>query len=298
MIRRSLLFSCTALFVWVGSGVSAQVDSVAIGGPEEGSVYEEVDPTATDVPLIAIENSLPTPWTLRDSLALIPCYDLYCDWNTSSIFGHHDQNAAMAPVDLDLSHAACDHAMPICGKVNSPFGPRHGRMHYGVDLDLETGDAVVAAFAGMVRIARYHKSFGNVVVIRHPNGLETLYGHLSRLSVDVGEMVEAGERIGLGGSTGRSTGSHLHFEVRYLGRPIDPAMVYDIPEGELVSRQLHLSAKSFEAPATAARYYRVKRGDTLSAIARRQGTSVARLCKINRISARSTLRIGQTLRTL
>ena len=295
MFRNLLSLLLPALVLCPGGGVYAQADSLAIGGAEEGSAYEEVDPTATA--LAEFETAVPTVWTLRDSLALIPCYDLYCDWNTSSIFGHHDQNAAMAPVDLDLSHAACDHAMPICGRVNSPFGPRHGRMHYGVDLDLETGDTVVAAFAGMVRIARYHKSFGNVVVIRHPNGLETLYGHLSRLSVDVGEMVEAGERIGLGGSTGRSTGSHLHFEVRYLGRPIDPAMVYDIPEGELLSRQLHLSAKSFEGQTATIHYYRVKKGDTLSAIARRQGTTVARLCKINRISARSVLRVGQRLRT-
>ncbi|MBK8340743.1 MAG: peptidoglycan DD-metalloendopeptidase family protein [Flavobacteriales bacterium] len=298
MHRTPSLLISIALFLLTGSGVRAQMDSAAIGGPEEGSVYEEVDPVAPDASLTESEYAVSTAWNLHDSLTLIPCYDLYCDWNTSSIFGHHDQRAAMAPVDLELSHAACDNAMPICGNVNSPFGPRNGRMHYGVDLDLETGDEVVAAFAGMVRIARYHGSFGNVVVIRHPNGLETLYGHLSRLSVDVGETVEAGERIGLGGSTGRSTGSHLHFEVRYLGRPIDPAMVYDIPEGELVSRRLHLSAKSFEAPTIAARYYRVKRGDTLSAIARHQGTSVARLCKINRISARSTLRVGQKLRTL
>jgi len=298
MSRKLQTLLALPLFLCAGSVVIGQADSAAIGGLEEGSVYEEVDTGAASGSLTIVENAAPAIWSLRDSLALIPCYDLYCDWNTSSIFGHHDQNAAMAPVDLDLSHTACDNAIPICGRVNSPFGPRHGRMHYGVDLDLETGDAVVAAFAGMVRIARYHRSFGNVVVIRHANGLETLYGHLSRLSVDVGETVEAGERIGLGGNTGRSTGSHLHFEVRYLGRPIDPAAVYDIPEGELRSPKLHLSAKAFESPVAATNYYRVKRGDTLSAIARRQGTSVARLCKINRISVRSTLRVGQKLRTL
>ncbi|HQW87295.1 MAG TPA: M23 family metallopeptidase [Flavobacteriales bacterium] len=291
--------SITALLpALLGSPALAQVDSVAIGGAEEVEAYEEAieEPGYDELALPSLTGS--GALTLKDSLWLIPGYDLYCDWNTESIFGHHAQTLPVAPATLWLSHAACDHEMPVCGRITSAFGPRHGRMHYGVDLKLETGDPVVAGFAGMVRIAQYHRSFGNVVVIRHANGLETLYAHLSRISVDVGQLVEAGERIGLGGNTGRSTGSHLHFEVRYLGRPIDPARVFNLAEGELTASTLRLDASLFERPAAASSaYYRVKRGDTLSSIARRHGTTVARLCKLNRLSTRSILRIGQRLRT-
>lgn len=295
MLRRNHLF--TALPALMVAPLFAQVDSAAIGGAEEVEAYvEAIEEPGYDE--LAVPTLTGGALTLKDSLWLIPGYDLYCNWNTESIFGHHDQTVPVAPTTLWLSHAACDHEMPICGRVTSPFGPRHGRMHYGVDLKLETGDPVVAGFPGMVRIAQYHRSFGNVVVIRHANGLETLYAHLSRISVDVGQLVEAGERIGLGGNTGRSTGSHLHFEVRYLGRPIDPARIFDLTEGVLTASTLRLDPSLFERPAAApSAYYRVKRGDTLSSIARRHGTTVARLCKLNRLSTRSILRIGQRIRT-
>ncbi len=286
------------LHLLLGGPLLAQVDSAAIGGAEEVEAYEEAltDEAAYDA--IALPSLNGGALTLKDSLWLIPGYDIYCDWNTESIFGHHDRSLPVPPTLLQLSHAACDHEMPTCGAITSPFGLRHGRMHYGVDLKLQTGDPVVAGFPGMVRIAQYHRSFGNVVVIRHANGLETLYAHLSRISVDVGQLVEAGERIGLGGNTGRSTGSHLHFEVRYLGRPLDPSRVFNLTEGVLHSNSLRLDASTFAMPkAAATNVYRVKRGDTLSSIARRHSTTVARLCRLNRLSTRSILRVGQRIRT-
>ncbi|MBV6403654.1 MAG: peptidoglycan DD-metalloendopeptidase family protein [Flavobacteriales bacterium] len=296
MHRQALLPTLPLLLL--GCPLFAQVDSVAIGGAEEVEAYEEALTEDAGYDAIALPSLNGGALTLKDSLWLIPGYDIYCGWNTESIFGHHDRSQPLPTTTLQLSHAACDHEMPTCGAITSPFGPRHGRMHYGVDLKLQTGDPVVAGFPGMVRIAQYHRSFGNVVVIRHANGLETLYAHLSRISVDVGQMVEAGERIGLGGNTGRSTGSHLHFEVRYLGRPIDPARVFDLTEGVLTASTLRLDASVFELPkAAASAYYRVKRGDTLSSIARRHGTTVARLCKLNRLSTRSILRVGQRIRT-
>ncbi|HRT53855.1 MAG TPA: M23 family metallopeptidase [Flavobacteriales bacterium] len=141
---------------------------------------------------------------------------------------------------LELSTSACDHTFPVCGAINSRFGPRHGRMHYGVDIDLEHGDTIVSAFEGVVRVSRYHRQFGHVVVVRHANGIETLYGHMSERKVEVGDHVEAGDLIGLGGSTGRSSGNHLHFETRYLGQPIDPQLLFNVQEGELRTSTLRV----------------------------------------------------------
>ncbi|QQR87069.1 MAG: peptidoglycan DD-metalloendopeptidase family protein [Flavobacteriales bacterium] len=273
----------------LASGQTAQ-DSIDLGGGEDAA-FESPD-------------CAPVPhglWCNADSVKYIPAHELYGSWETDDIFRKDlDPSTLNDTVVLDLTHLPCDHAMPVCGALNSPFGPRRGRMHYGVDLDLETGTPVVAAFEGMVRIARYHRSFGNVIVLRHANGLETLYAHLSRIDVQAGSMVDAGYPIGLGGSTGRSTGSHLHFEVRYLGQPMDPATVFDLQEGELVGDRLALHKKSFSALGKTVkqtgRYHVIRKGDTLYAIARKHGTSVQKLCKLNGLRSGSTLRIGQRIR--
>jgi len=269
---------------------SAQQDSLSIGGGSDREAYTlpSEAPTGTaDGPLLE---------DINDSLRLLPCYELYCDWNTSTIFPPLAGRGGEAPTLLQLSTQACDHAMPVCGALNSGFGWRRGRMHYGVDLKLATGDAVVSAFEGVVRISRYDRTFGNVVVIRHWNGLETLYAHLSKRSVDMGDALEAGDTLGLGGSTGRSTGSHLHFEVRYLGRPIDPKFIFDLEEGSLKTTSLHVHRGMFEALSGTRSYHIVRRGDSLSKIAGRYGTSVGNLCRLNKIGSRSILRVGQRVR--
>lgn len=196
---------------------------------------------------------------------------------------------------------------PFEGKVTSRFGPRRYRYHYGIDVNLNTGDTVVAAFDGRVRIAAYYSGYGYTVVLRHYNGLETLYGHFSKLLVDTNQSVKAGDPIGLGGNTGRSYGSHLHFEVRYLGIPFNPEFVINFDEHKLLNDTLFLSATQFRymgggssspagsSPATA-KYYKVKSGDNLSVIAQRHGTTVNRLCQLNNISRTTTLQIGRSLR--
>lgn len=193
---------------------------------------------------------------------------------------------------------------PIDGSVTSPFGMRRYRYHYGTDINLNTGDTVVTAFDGRIRMARYHNGYGNMVVVRHDNGLETVYGHFSKILVDTNQYVKAGDPIGLGGNTGRSYGSHLHFEVRYLGVPVNPEMVVDFTSGKLLDDTIKLSSKYFSylrtvsgsgSPALA-KYHKVKQGDCLSAIAHKHGTSVSRLCQMNNISRTTTLRIGRSLR--
>jgi murein DD-endopeptidase MepM/ murein hydrolase activator NlpD len=200
------------------------------------------------------------------------------------------------------------YAHPIPGRVTSKFGPRRYRYHYGTDLNLNTGDTVVAAFSGKVRMAKYHYGYGYMVVIRHYNGLETVYGHLSKILVDTNQFVRAGDIIGRGGNTGRSYGSHLHFETRYMGLPINPELIIDFEEGKLLNDTLFLNRQHFAylgrggTPSGStgstglASYHKVRKGESLSVIAQRHGTSVTRLCQLNNISRTTTLQIGQTLR--
>lgn len=217
----------------------------------------------------------------------------------------------------------------------SLFGYRKGRRHQGIDLPYATGTPVPATFDGKVRISDYVGGYGNLVVIRHANGLETFYGHLSRRDVQSGDWVNAGDIIGLGGSTGRSTGPHLHFETRYRGAAFDPSWLIDFETGTLRHRLLKVRSWYFNpnqryvqsvddedeifrsdeeerlaaeeqakkeaaaraaAEAAAMRYYTVKSGDTLSGIARKHKTSVRALCRLNNIKETSILRVGQRLR--
>ena len=230
-------------------------------------------------------------------------------------------------VTLWLVDNPTDFCCPYQVKVFSKFGVRHGRRHQGADLPLKTGDPVRAAFAGKVRISEYSRGYGNLVVIRHENGLETAYGHLSKREVEVGEWVETGEIIGLGGSTGRASGPHLHFETRYQGYAFDPEWLIDFesgtlrsgvftlnkrylsensnyfPESEDVEEQILLAevedreAEAKQAAELAARqFHTIKSGDTLGALAVRYHTTVSKLCSLNGIKSTTTLRIGQRLR--
>jgi murein DD-endopeptidase MepM/ murein hydrolase activator NlpD len=137
-------------------------------------------------------------------------------------------------------------------------------------------------------------------VIRHENGLETVYGHLSRPLIDEYERVPAGYVIGLGGNTGRSTGSHLHFELRYLGEAINPANVIDFATGKLKNEKEYVigikAMKQARAEQAAMKFRKVRQGDTLSGIARKYGTSVRRLCQLNKIKETKILQIGQKIR--
>ena len=193
--------------------------------------------------------------------------------------------------------------------ISSRFGPRRRRFHYGIDLAMPTGTPVYAAFDGKVRVAKRNKSYGNLIVIRHNNGLETYYAHLSHIDVKSGQDVKAGDQIGLVGNTGRSFGSHLHFETRYLGSAMNPEAVVDFSEKKLVSEDLAINSSLFRhknssaqyarnsaAKTTGGKYHTVRKGDTLGAIASRNHTTVKRLCQLNGIRQNSTLRLGQKIR--
>jgi len=206
--------------------------------------------------------------------------------------------------------------MPVKGKITSPFGPRRRRFHYGTDLRLQTGDTVYAAFEGKVRVEQYErKGYGYYIVLRHPNGLETVYGHLSDFLVSEGATVQAGQPIALGGSTGRSTGPHLHFECRFLGQAIDPADIVDFDnfctyDDSYVFHKSDINAVSVHNDNyarynrytyTAQRhasitYHRVRLGETVSKIANTYGVTVKQICRLNGITPNSKLRVGKILR--
>ncbi len=240
-------------------------------------------------------------WDINDSLNNIPAYELYCGFDRKKIWGVQiDQTKKTDTTSLSLLHDSCDFHSPWVGRLTSDYGWRGSRPHYGVDIKLNTGDSVNVAFDGMVRISRYSSTYGNVVVVRHDNGIETLYAHLSKRLVDEGDQVFVGEVLGLGGNTGRSFGSHLHFETRYLGEPIDPKDVFEINDStfQVKSDSLILSANNFSflKEVRKIKYHRVRSGDSLWRISKRYGVSISKLCRLNGISRKSTLRIGQRIR--
>lgn len=193
---------------------------------------------------------------------------------------------------------------PMRGYVTSKFGFRKYRFHYGTDVKVQIGDSIRASWDGQVRIVGWDpRGYGYYVVIRHNNGLETVYGHLSRPLFDEGEPIYAGEVLGLGGNTGRSTGSHLHYEIRYLGNAINPELLVDFaaakirfPEDYLLTKKSTFGHSTELKAVQQAQYHRVKQGDTLGAIAKRYHTTVSALCRMNRIKETSLLQIGQKIR--
>ena len=209
---------------------------------------------------------------------------------------------------------------PCDGAVTSSYGWRSGRPHNGTDIDLETGDTVRAAWSGKVRYAKYNDGgFGNLVIIRHQNGLETFYAHLSKMIVAPNQEVKAGDPIGLGGNTGHSYGSHLHFEVRFYDAPMDPAQVIDFQARDVKDDNLMVHKGLFRpgakaevagtttvpdkeavtassTAASAKKYYKIKSGDTLSGIAQKNKTTVSKLCQLNGIKPTTVLQLGRNLR--
>ena len=263
-----------------------------------------------------------------------PAFDLYQNWNNDYV---HSRYSAAVPEEykIDLRHFC----MPTPSqRITSNYGYRRsfGRMHKGLDIKVYTGDTIYSAFNGKVRIVAYERGgYGKYIVIRHPNGLETTYGHLSKQMVRENQIVKAGEPIGLGGNTGLSTGSHLHFETRFMGQAINPAEMFDFVaqdvtgdfylfrangKGEVLSASeasgrsnVMASVKEEKSDKATAevkssdtagkkkaaakvRYHKVRSGESLYVIAKKVGTTVDKLCKLNGISKRTKLRPGQILK--
>jgi murein DD-endopeptidase MepM/ murein hydrolase activator NlpD len=224
-------------------------------------------------------------------------------WNNSRINSGRFDYKALSESDtirIPLIDSAQNKlfAQPFANRITSPFGKRHFLWHYGMDIKLATGDTVRSAFDGVVRVIQYdRRGYGNVVVVRHHNGLETVYGHLFKVLVKPNQYVKFSETVGLGGNTGRSSGAHLHFEIRYYGEPFDPRRVIDYDTHKLWSDTLVLTRETFEYLTELRKtiYHTVRKGDGLRSIARRYRTTVNALCRLNGISAKTPLSVGKRI---
>ena len=238
--------------------------------------------------------------------------EIYTSWVTNRA---HPYKAEEVPDSFRIDlRGFC---MPTTSRnVTSRFGyrPAFKRVHKGLDIKVYTGDTIVSAFDGKVRVVRYDEGgYGYYVVVRHPNGLETIYGHLSKQLVQTDQEVRAGEPIGLGGNTGRSFGSHLHFETRLAGEAINPELLFDFPAQDVTAdfytfrkspqqsdRPAYLAAGETsddnDVARKATRFYKVAKGETLGSISRKLGVPEDRLAAQNRLSSGKKLRTGHILR--
>lgn len=254
----------------------------------------------------------------------IPCTNIYDTWNNDHV-RVKPANISTIDTTLVLVNDSSIFVFPFKGKMISNFGPRGRRTHSGLDIKLQKGDTVVSVFDGVVRMAKTYSGYGKIVVVRHYNGLETVYSHFSEILVNVNQKVKAGEPLGLGGRTGRATTEHLHFETRYLGVAFHPMHILDFDNFDLKTDTLILNRKTFRisnrpiyqnivdienddehseteheiAPSVSSNtpeIHIVKKGDSLYAISRRYGKSVKQLCELNSINENSILNIGQRIK--
>ena len=192
------------------------------------------------------------------------------------------------------------------GYIISRFGPRSGRMHYGTDIRMNRGDTVVAVESGTIVRSNWGTGFGNIIIVKHQNNIETYYGHLSKFLKKKGEKVKQGEPVALAGSTGNAQGPHLHFEIHETGKAFDPELVYDFKknkirdeaqqEKSLAMVHKKLKPKGYGNNIDVPEFYSVRKGDSLWKISRMYKLSINNICKLNHISANNILRIGQPLR--
>jgi len=236
----------------------------------------------------------------------MPGYGTYSNFDVLKVHYVHDRT--VLPDTLVLGN----YVHPAKYKATSFYGVkrRRGRTHWGIDLPFPEGTPVVAAFDGIVRVSTYNNGgYGNLVILRHDNGLETYYAHFLKRLVNPGQLVKAGDTIGLGGNTGRSKGNHLHFETRYLGQHFNPQRIIDFQNYKLACDTLYIGGKVIKTNTDAVTkvtsagqpldpspvYITVRKGDTLGALAKKNKTTVDKLKKLNKMKS-DFLREGQKLR--
>lgn len=235
-----------------------------------------------------------------DGFAFYPGNRFYGVWDTQHLFPYSDSlYKCDTTTQIDLSAVVSgDFFFPFSGPITSTYGWRDSAFHRGIDIDLNRGDTVRSAFGGMVRFAGRSGGFGNVVIVRHYNGLETVYAHLWRIKVKAGDLVTTGQLLGLGGSTGHSTGTHLHFEIRFRGVAIDPAYFIDLKSRQLCSEKLTLvrTKQGYGVRPDGIEFHIVCRGDNLTKISQHYGITVKQLRAMNNWEGYVRLKAGQQVR--
>lgn len=260
----------------------------------------DVEPVAVHSPMEFVDTVALHDMLLNEA-NIIPSDDMYPTWTNAVV---HYNSALPDSFMIDLRNFV----MPTPStKVTDIFGyrPRRRRMHNGLDIKVQTGDTIYAAFDGKVRITNYQRrGYGHYVVVRHNNGIETLYAHLSKKLVDLNQNVKAGDPIGLGGNTGRSSGSHLHFETILMGKSIDPAAMFDF-KNQTTTGEYYMYRKpgskyvengKVKIAGPEPKFHKVKSGDTIERIARKYGVSQRRIFELNGLNAKSIIRPGQSIR--
>ncbi len=273
------------------------LDSLFEADNVDYSIINQINIYITEHPLKAEEEMI------AEEGMPFPAHDIYEVWNTSK---PHPYPISLFQLDTTSeiklsSRKFGDYASPLEKIViTSKYGYRDGRSHRGYDLDLQVWDEVSSTFDGQVRFAAFYGGYGRVVVVRHYNGLETVYAHLHRYKCKVGDFVKAGDVIGLGGSSGHSTGSHLHFECRFKGVPINPLAFIDYKSQSLVSDTLVLKKTKYGYAAfpKGTQFYVVESGDNLYEIAQRFGTTIYKLAELNGLRRNQYLIVGQSLRII
>lgn len=226
-----------------------------------------------------------------------PASQFYSEWDEdlSSLFKETFSKDTSIILELENSEFGCFN-MPSWGPVSSTFGWRHKKYHKGIDIQLRKGDTIVSAFDGMIRFAKRKGGYGNLVIVRHYNGLETVYAHLSKIKVQEGQVVAAGELLGLAGSTGKSTGPHLHFEVRFMGVPVNPQYIMSFDYGNLLMNTVVFKKNKngfLSAFHPETEFHDVQKGETFSELANHYGTTVAKLRELNGFPPKSYIRMKQ-----
>ncbi len=304
MTKRTItLFILSFLFI---TNTSAQIAKAMAAPVKMRTVAKKSFPTPANVPIPDTVNVYKAMLNDEsdDLMENHPAADIYNEiWTSSSLNPYHIPKSKLPEtftVDCSNFHMPLD--MKIA-RIKSKYGRRWHRFHHGIDIAIPKGSNIYATFDGEVRVTRYdRKGYGYYIVIRHNNGLETLYGHLSHIMCSVNQRVKAGDIIALSGNTGRSTGPHLHFETRFVGNSFNPANMINFKQEKVYSdnytlkNKVHYGQKQHRAKTRGlAKYYRVRRGDSLGKIARRNRTTVSKLKRLNRIRG-TRIRKGQRLR--
>lgn len=229
-----------------------------------------------------------------------PASEHYEGWDEQTLFPYKEiitcKDTSLVLVLEGGQNGIYHHPHP--GIITSGYGWRDSSFHKGMDINLKKGEKVFSAFDGKVRIAMRHGAYGNVVIVRHYNGLETLYAHLSKIKVKTGQDVTSGQVLGLGGCTGRATGPHLHFEVRYRSEAINPKHLISFDDKKLLTDTVVVRKTKWAMTAYpwSSKFHTVEKGDSLWKIAQRYGTTTAELARLNGISRKKSLKVGEKIR--
>jgi murein DD-endopeptidase MepM/ murein hydrolase activator NlpD len=279
----------------------------------------KLPPTNLKKGAIAAEIEIPIVNSLNSSSKLKKNVDITSEHWDTTVYNPYKDTFVQFPLKLNFTDTS--YASPVSHKkvITSRYGWRRGRPHQGIDIDLVTGDTVVSVLDGIVRFAKYSTGHGNTVVVRHYNGLETTYAHLSHIAVKANDSVVKGQYLGKGGNTGNSRGSHLHLVASYKGEYIHPEYIFDFsPNNAIRAEELWVTLEWTRAQYHSSRrvsklnvlttkeaalaslvkqkkVYVVKKGDTLYGISRRNNLSISKICTSNAIKKTAPLKVGQKL---